>query len=110
MLGWDIFVKRQSDSEKSPALAAWETGLGGIDWLEDLVFKGGDGYPLRYLIPGGTVAAILAQGVPKGTGPLVLGDDYVQPSGWTGRVRVDIARMRTVDPSEMLLVEAWDQS
>jgi hypothetical protein len=116
MLGWEFFVKRQRDSHESPALAAWQAGLDGLDWLEALVSKGvandlgGDGYPLRYLVPAGTMTALLAEGVPKGGGQLVLGDDYVQPPGWIGRTRIDMTRLQAIDPSEILLVEAWDQS
>ena len=63
MLGWNIGVFKQRDDGASPAtaesqhgtrLAVWQTGLGGRDWLEELVRAGkainlgGNGYPCRY--------------------------------------------------------------
>ena len=62
-LGWDVSVYRQTDGGTSPAiaespedtrLAVWQTGLGGLDWFDELVKAGkaidvgGDGYPCRY--------------------------------------------------------------
>ncbi len=60
MLGWCIGVYRQKDSSVSPGksdppegarLAVWQTGLGGLDWPNELVKAGkaidlgGNGYP-----------------------------------------------------------------
>jgi hypothetical protein len=116
MLGWEFFVTSQSHAGEPPSLASWRAGLGGTEWLDDLVSKGlatdlgGDGYPNRYSVPAGVLVAVLTNGIPKHGGPLVLGDDYVLPSGWTADARIDIARMRSIDPCEVLVVEAWDQS
>lgn len=122
MLGWEFLVSRQrGDGDEdgtgaAPVLARWQAGLGGTKWLDDLVSKGvasdlgGDGYPIRYTVPAGILVAVLGEGPPKHGGPVVIGDDYILPGGWTGNVRIDIARMKELDPSEILLVEAWDQS
>jgi hypothetical protein len=62
MLGWHISVYRQGGDSAAPAqairehyarIAVWQTGLGGLDWIEEAVrsnghFLGGDGYPYRY--------------------------------------------------------------
>ena len=61
MLGYWIVVSTQTPEErdaiidrKKSVLAEWETGVGGIRWLEKLVEEGkatklrGDGYPNRY--------------------------------------------------------------
>jgi hypothetical protein len=60
MLGWHVSVYRQKDGGSSPAtfptpegtrLAVWQTGIGGLDWLDELVKAGkaidlgGNGYP-----------------------------------------------------------------
>src|SRR6266436_3712887 len=62
-LGWHIRVYRQQKDGSSPAvagaahgtrLAVWQTGVGGLDWLDDLVRQekaidlGGNGYPMEY--------------------------------------------------------------
>ena len=90
--------------------------MNGTDWLNDLVAKGvvtdlgGDGYPIRYEVSAGAIMAVLALGLPKHSGPPVIGDDYFLPRGWTGDAKMDFARLRAIDPGEILVVEAWDQS
>jgi hypothetical protein len=64
MLGWNLSVYRQADNRTSPAtkesatnarLAVWQTGVGGLTWLDELVKEGkainlgGNGYPDRYI-------------------------------------------------------------
>jgi hypothetical protein len=63
MLGWHITICRQAAGEETPAsfesptsteLAVWQTGIGGLDWIDDLlekglaIFLGGNGYPTEY--------------------------------------------------------------
>src|SRR5262249_38147557 len=64
MLGWHISIYKQKDGSllpgtavtpKGPRLAVWQTGLGGLDWLDELVKANkaislGEncGYPCRY--------------------------------------------------------------
>jgi hypothetical protein len=121
MLGWEFFIRRQDDeahraTRSTPTLARWQAGIGGTQWLDDLVSKGvaadlgGNGYPNRYTLPVGVVVSVLAGGLPRHSGPLVIGDDYVLPGGWTGNAQFDIAQLKSLDPNEILLVEAWDQS
>ena len=66
MLGWGISVHKQKVGGESPAtfltpegtrVAVWQTGIHGLDWLEELVRAGkaidlgGNGYPCRYTAP-----------------------------------------------------------
>ena len=41
MLGWSVSVFRKGDEDshhsENLALARWETGVGGLDWLDKLV-------------------------------------------------------------------------
>lgn len=114
MLGWEILVTPKSDDKR--LLASWKVGLGGTAWLDELAKKGlakdlgGDGYPIRYEVSAGTLTSVLERGVPKHGGPTVIGDDYVHPGDWTGDVRIDLVSLRSLDPQELLDVEAWDQS
>ena len=122
MLCWEVFISTQASPARGavvatePALAIWLAGLGGTKWVDDLVAKGiaqdlgGDGYPDRFLVPAGVLLDVLACGPPKHPGPLATGDDYVLPSGSLGEARIDVARLRSLDPDSLLLVEAWDQS
>ena len=74
-LGWHISVYRQMNDGTAPAsfgappsarLVVWQTGLGGLEWLDDLVKQhkainlGGNGYPLEY-----TALAILPDGTAR---------------------------------------------
>jgi hypothetical protein len=62
-LGWHISVYRQQTDgsaratfggPRSTRLAVWQTGLGGLDWFNELVKAqkaidlGGNGYPMGY--------------------------------------------------------------
>lgn len=122
MLGWEFFVMRQEDARsRKPgdpdiSLARWMAGLGGDQWLHDLIAQGkatnfeGNGYPKSSLVSAGALADVLGKGLPQHKGPLVIGDDYVMPGGWRGDAVIDLDRLRALDPHEILLVEAWDQS
>lgn len=121
MLGWEFFIFRQGEDGRDyarweRALARWQAGWGGDEWLDDLVSQGaatdlgGNGYPNRYTVRAGALVAMLRDGLPKHDGPPVIGDDYFLPGGWTGNAKIDIARLESLDPIELLLVEAWDQS
>lgn len=122
MLGWQIFISRaypkgaNAQTVRDAQIASWMVGLYGLSWIDDLVvagkatFLGGNGYPARYQISAGMLAGALASGVPAHESPPVIGDDYVLPRNWTGKVNIDLERLASLDPDEPLVVEAWDQS
>ncbi|HSP31283.1 MAG TPA: hypothetical protein VLO13_04635 [Halomonas sp.] len=122
MLGWEFFITRQigigtvTRNKDAPVLASWLASVGGTEWLNNLVTAGvaahldGNGYPSLYSIPAGALVEVLRDGLPKHDGPLVIGDDYVLPGGWTGDARIDLASLQSLIPNELLLVEVWDQS
>ena len=113
MLGWEIFVTRQGSEA---AVASWTTGVFGLKWLDQLVQEhravdlGGDGYPSRYSVAAGVLLPIITQGRPAYTSPLVIGEDYVMPSGWSGQVKLNKENIAACQPDEQLMVEVWDQS
>ena len=90
--------------------------LGADKWIADLAAAGiatdlgGSGYPNRFTVPAAAVVPILMQGPPKYLGPMVIGDDYVHSGGWVGDARIDLAGMSALAPTEILMVEVWDQS
>jgi hypothetical protein len=123
MLGWHIFIHRRVSPataghllDAKSALASWEAGIGGLDWIEALVEAGsasclgGDGYPISYTARAADVISRLAEGPPKHNGPLVIGEDYVLPGGWVGNVDIRQTRLAGCEPDELLLIEAWDLS
>jgi hypothetical protein len=120
MLGWQINIYCQTTSPallKADVLASWQTGLGGTDWLDELVKSGramllleAGGYPLRYAV---RVADLLEQLPHLPTphkGPLVIGEDYIMEAGWKGRITIDHAALSAFSPSAVVIVDAWDQS
>lgn len=113
MLGWEVFVTRQGDGA---LVARWKTSLFGLKWLRELVAQhkavdlGGNGYPNRFSIAAGVLLPILGAELPPNQSPVVFGDDYAIPPGWSGDVALNAEVAAACDPHEQLMVEAWDQS
>ena len=125
MLGWHISIYRQSDDETSPAsfespegerLAVWQTGLGGLDWLKELVNAGlaidlgGNGYPCRYTATARTLLARIADGPPGARAVWASGVNDILTEKWAGRTVIDDATVAACRQDEWLIVEAWDES
>lgn len=120
MLGFDVMVWREHEANQPQpwkwCVAQWETGVRGLDWLDELVPAGevrdlgGNGYPLHYRIRASTLARVLKHGVPANDSPSVIGEDYVLPTGYNGPLTVDAAKLQACLEDEWLVVEAWDMS
>ena len=125
MIGWWIVVSTQAPEERDRAdqevrraaiLAQWEVGLGGIEWLAQLVQAGkaaqlsGSGYPNRYTASAGDVLPLLAGGPPSHTGPAIIGDDYVMPANWRGKIELHADSLAACPVGHVLTIDAWDQS
>lgn len=125
MIGWWIVISTQTPEERSRhadnerrnrILATWEVGLGGLDWVERLVAKSAaqkvrsDGYPNVYVASAETVVPLLADGPPAHDGAMVIGDDYVMPPKWIGKVEMHRDRIDACLASQALTIEAWDLS
>lgn len=122
-LGWHVSVYRQrSDgahpaafsAEPGPRLAVWHTGLGGLDWLTELVHErravalGGDGYPVEFAARGADVIPVILAGPPLARVGVVAGaGEILAPDGRTAHAPDVIAACR---PGEWLVVQAWDES
>ena len=115
MLAWEVFVFRNAEAKREDLIVHWMTSSSGLDWLDQLVKAGkasenpGCGYPDRYLIAAGVLLPILYKGLPSNRSPPVIGDDYFIPEGWNGSV-VWEQDAKTCSESDILLIEAWDQS
>ncbi len=129
MLGYWIVVSTQTPEErdaiidrKKSVLAEWETGVGGIRWLEKLVEEGkatklrGDGYPNRYTSTANIVLPLITGDAikPADDGIWVFGmdegEEYAQPPGWMGKVNLRPESIRTCPTNAALTIDAWDQS
>ena len=125
MLGWDISVYRQVDSGSSPAkadsadgarLAVWQTGLDGLQWIDDLVKVGravdlgGNGYPCRYTAQAQYLVPSILKGPPSARRSWVFGQHDVVTPAWNGKTVIDRAATGDCRLDEWLLVVAWDES
>jgi hypothetical protein len=125
MLGWHISIYRQTDEGASPAtaesatgkrLAVWQTGLGGLDWIDELAKQGkaidlgGNGYPLRYTATAEHLIPRIIDNPPKALSTWMCGESDVLTEKWEEKTVVDRAAAADCDPNEWLLVEAWDES
>lgn len=129
MLGYWIVISTQTPEErdaifdrKNSVLAEWETGVGGIRWLEALVEEGkatklrGDGYPNRYVSTARDVLPLITGDSikPEDDGIWVFGmdedEEYAQPPGWMGKVNLRPESILTCSLDAALTIDAWDQS
>lgn len=125
MLGWFIIISTQtpeqrdassSSPDKEGNLASWEAGIGGTDWLNELVKQGKaarlsfGGYPSRYTAAARDVFPLIASGPPAYKGVPVIGDDYYTPGGWIGTATIDRDKIAQCPLDQQLTIDAWDQS
>jgi hypothetical protein len=121
MLGWEVLVFRRLDDAPGhkpdrALLARWQTSLGGLEWINELVEQnravslGGNGYPCRYSVAAGVLLPVVTTGLPPHNSPPVFGNDYILPEGWSGDVELDHEAIAACPSDVQLLVEAWDLS
>ena len=121
MLGWQIIIsKKIPDSLALPAkednLTSWTTGIGGTDWLDEMVQaetaveQGGNGYPYLYSVTVEDLVAKVSGKVVNFNETTVIGDDYVFEAGIVGGEAVDLKWLARLFPLQELLIEVWDLS
>jgi hypothetical protein len=122
MLGFSIEMFRHDDYRKFDfpevtdyCIASWTVGTKGLDWLDELVKEGkakcgGNGYPLWYEAKAEVLLPVICAGPPSPKGPVVIGEDYVLPAGWIGKVKVNQSNVDRCNAEEELVIIAFDQS
>jgi hypothetical protein len=125
MLGFTISVHRQLNggsspaefnSPQSPRLAVWQTGPGGLYWIDDLVKEkkaitlGGDGYPFRYTAMAKHLLPQVIEGPPDARPVWGYDPGDILGPAWEGKTARDEEALQSYPPDEWLLVEAWDES
>jgi hypothetical protein len=125
MLGWHITVYRQAEGGASPAtsrsmtgarLAVWQTGVGGVRWLDELVKAGkaidlgGDGYPSQYTAPARELLPRISVNPPLAREPWLSDPGDTLSEKWEGKTVIDADEIAACLPDEWLTVEAWDES
>src|SRR5574337_449568 len=121
MIGWWIVIAAQTpedrdavetESRRAAILAQWEVGPGGLDWLVELVRVGkadqfsASGYPKRYTAKAGDVLPLLAGGPPAHTGSAIIGDDYVVPANWLGKIELHADKITACSSDQVLTIRS----
>jgi hypothetical protein len=125
MLGWHISVYKQTEGGSSPAtaesqmgirLAVWQTGSGGLVWIDELVKAGkaidlgGNGYPCYYTATAENLLPTIIEGPPMAKQVWSYGATDVITGKWAGRTVIDHEAVASCRPDEWLLIKAWDES
>jgi hypothetical protein len=125
MLGWHISVYHQTDKGASPAtiispvgkrLAVWQTGPGGLDWINDLVRAGkainlgGNGYPSRYTATAKHLLPHIVNGPPLAKKIWSTAESDILTEKWEGRTVIDQTEVASCLPDMWLVVEVFDES
>jgi hypothetical protein len=125
MLGWHISVFRQETNLEEPPsfespsgarIAVWQTGLDGLDWVDELIEEGkasllgGNGYPLRFTAQASVVIPIAVKGPPHARKAWVSDPGDILTSKWEGKTTINEEEANACAPSEWLILEVWDES
>ena len=124
MLGWNISVYRLEQgavraTTKSPTgvrLAVWQTGLDGLDWIDELVKGGkarnlgGNGYPCRFTATAEHLIPHFANGIAEAHSTWSFEASDILMKEWEGKTAIDQTAIAACQPDEWLLVMAWDES
>jgi hypothetical protein len=124
MLGFHISIYRQKNPKTHPAsfqtptgarLLVWQTGIQGIDWLQELVKSkravslGGNGYPIRYTAPKKELSSYMSK-PPYANAAWQSDEGDVLSASWEGKTTKNQKDFDLCAENEWLIIEAWDES
>ena len=125
MMGWHISVFRQTegrstpanrDADEGPRLAVWQTGVYGLQWLDELaeagnaIDLGGGGDPSYYTAQAEHLISTVVAGPPLAKQTWTVGEHDIIMPNWEGKTVIDRAVADDCRPDEWLIVVAWDES
>ncbi len=97
-------------------IAAWQTGIDGLDWIDQLVEDGravgtmGSGYPGAFFAPARHLLPVILDGPPAANATWMSGPTDILTPRWQGRTVIDREQANACNPEERLLLEVWDES
>jgi len=124
-LGWNISVYRQQNGGTAPALfgakqgsrlAVWQTGLNGLDWIDNLVKEGkaidlgGNGYPDEYTAMAIHIVPRLHDDPPHAKKVWTFDKGDIITPQWLGKTTKDQQAIEACRSDEWLIIQAWDES
>lgn len=95
-----------------PLIAVWQSWLGGINWVRELVDQDRalptvrTGYPDTYLVLCQDFKARLEAGLPSENKTWALGYGDIITDRWLGETKIDEELLAQCPPDEWLIVEA----
>lgn len=122
MSGFLVIISTQTPEQRDAGpdvqseLARWETDVGGLRWIDQLVPQGKAkqllfaGYPLRFTAAARDVLPLIASGPPVYEGLLRQRGNVMTKEGWNGPATMDQAKIADCPPEQILTIDAWDQS
>ncbi len=125
MTGWHISIYRQTNDGASPAkaespegtrLAVWQSGVDGLDWVQELVKAdkainlGGNGYPYRYTATAENLIPQIVAEPPGARRIWASEENNILTQKWEGKTVIDRAALADCRPDEWLLIVVWDES
>ena len=104
------------ESAEGTRLAVWQTGIGGLDWLRELVKEGevvdlgGNGYPSRFTATAEVIVPRIVDTPPGARTDWLLDAGDIVTDKWEGKTVVDGGVAAKCPAGEWLIVEVWDES
>lgn len=120
MSGWRVMVSigdlgSARSGNQSKCIAEWTVGPSGLRWLHTLVSDGRavqryfDGYPNRFILNFGTLAAFSLESGLLDERPSSLCDRN-SVEIWVGSVRIDAGQWGHVEDAAVVTLDAWDMT
>jgi len=123
VLGWNISVYRLEQgavrattaSLTSARLAVWQTGLDGLDWIDELVKQnkainlGGNGYPCRFTATAEHLLPHFVNGALEAHSRRSFEASGMLMEGWEDTTAIDQTAIAACRSDEWLLLVAWDE-